>query len=180
MRAEQEQTRARRMKTQFEFLWELISALDRAGISHMITGSLASTYYGRPRTTQDVDLVIESEQSQLRGFVDAARSQGYYADPDDALTHRSMFNIIDPESVSMAAPEDAILSKLEWARESRSELQFMDALGILLIEKESLDFAYLEPWASSLGLSADLSRLLSRGDGLSEPKGYSPGGPRAA
>ena len=69
----------------------------------------------------------------------------------------------------MAAPEDAILSKLEWARESRSERQFLDALGILLIEKESLDFVYFERWASSLGLSADLSRLSSRADGLSEP-----------
>jgi hypothetical protein len=35
----------------------------------------------------------------------------------------------------MAVPEDAILSKLEWACESRSEPQFLDALGILLIDK---------------------------------------------
>lgn len=186
------------MKTQFEFLKELLSALNQTGISYMITGSLASTYYGRPRTTQDVDLVIEAEKIPLRAFVDTVRKLGYYADPDDAadaLLHRSMFNIIDPESgykldaiirkdreysseefkrrkkvilhgetVFMATPEDAILSKLEWSRESQSERQFLDALGIVLMEKDSLDLPYLKRWASSLGLSADLARLWSKAD----------------
>jgi len=196
------------MKSQFEFLKELLSTLNQAGISYMITGPLASTYYGRPRTTQDIDLVIEAESIPLRAFVDTVRRLGYYADPDDAadaLIHRSMFNIIDPESgykldaiirkdrdysieefkrrkevflngepVFMAAPEDAILNKLEWARESQSERQFLDALGIVLIEKDSLDFGYLKRWASFLGLSADLSRLLSKSDGESGPQVHIP------
>jgi hypothetical protein len=43
----------------------LTSALDRAGIAYMVTGSFASAYHGIPRATQDIDMVIETTSDQL-------------------------------------------------------------------------------------------------------------------
>lgn len=53
----------------------------------------------------------------------------------------------------LVAPEDLILSKLDWARESRSEVQLADVRN-LLASVADLDRAYLEHWAPRLGLDA--------------------------
>ncbi len=36
----------------------ITAAFDQAGIAYMLTGSFAAAYYGTPRSTQDIDLVI--------------------------------------------------------------------------------------------------------------------------
>ena len=37
----------------------VLRALDDAGVSHMLVGGLTSNYYGIPRATQDVDIVVQ-------------------------------------------------------------------------------------------------------------------------
>lgn len=61
---------------------------------------------------------------------------------------------IDGQRMWLVAPEDLILSKLEWARSSRSELQLRDVRG-LLRAVPALDQSYVERWARDLGI-ADL------------------------
>src|SRR6266540_7054074 len=57
------------------------------------------------------------------------------------------------QAVPIVTPEDAILSKLEWARRSGdSEKQLADAAGVLDLNP-SLDRAYIEHWAADLGVS---------------------------
>jgi hypothetical protein len=66
------------------------------------------------------------------------------------------------KAVPVVTPEDAILSKLEWARRSGdSERQLADAAGVLAVHP-SLDRRYIERWAVDLGVS-DLWRQISRG-----------------
>lgn len=52
----------------------------------------------------------------------------------------------------LVAPEDLILSKLDWSKENRSEVQLEDVRN-LLASVEDLDYSYLETWASKLGLT---------------------------
>jgi hypothetical protein len=52
-----------------EVFQRITAALDRAGIGYMLTGSFASAYYGAPRSTQDIDLVIEATPEQMRPFI---------------------------------------------------------------------------------------------------------------
>jgi Nucleotidyltransferase of unknown function (DUF6036) len=64
----------------------------------MLSGSFASAYYGAPRSTQDIDLVIATTPAQLRTFVQNLPSDEYYADLDAALKahkRQSLFNVID-------------------------------------------------------------------------------------
>jgi hypothetical protein len=51
-----------------------------------------------PRSTQDVDFVIEATPEQLRAFIKSLPSDEYYVDEDAALEahkRQSMFNMID-------------------------------------------------------------------------------------
>jgi hypothetical protein len=51
----------------------------------------------------------------------------------------------------VAAPEDIVLSKLEWAKAGGSLRQIEDAAGILKAQP-ALDFAYLAEWVRDLGI----------------------------
>jgi hypothetical protein len=81
-----------------DFLARIVGALNRAQIPHMVAGSFASTHHGVPRTTQDIDLVIEPTGASLKAFVVSLPPQDYYVSEEaalDALRRRSMFNVID-------------------------------------------------------------------------------------
>ena len=55
--------------------------------------------------------------------------------------------------VAVVTPEDAILSKLEWARRSAdSERQIRDAAGVVELSP-TIDRAYVQRWARELGVS---------------------------
>lgn len=87
------------MITQKEFLERLTGLLDKAGIPYMVAGSMSSSLHGRPRATQDADVVIDPTEDQLGSFI-ALLEQGYYISREaalDALHHRTMFNVIDLE-----------------------------------------------------------------------------------
>jgi hypothetical protein len=60
--------------------------------------------------------------------------------------------------VAVVAPEDLILSKLDWARESGSELQRRDVQNIIAAVGD-LDWDYLEQWADELQLGEMLEQV---------------------
>jgi len=71
---------------------------------------------------------------------------------------------VDPEHPSarffFASPEDIVLSKLEWFRlgDEVSETQWRDVIGVLKVQENSIDRAYLEKWAAELGIADLLER----------------------
>lgn len=70
----------------------------------------------------------------------------------------------DPErSVYVASPEDIILSKLRWYRQTneRSERQWSDVLGVMSVQADNLDLEYLRQWARELNVSDLLERALT-------------------
>ncbi len=58
---------------------------------------------------------------------------------------------VDDRVLYIVAPEDLILSKLDWAKESRSEVQLTDVRNLLESVK-GLDRRYLGRWAKQLGV----------------------------
>src|SRR5262245_47104342 len=61
------------------------------------------------------------------------------------------------ETIDVVSPEDVILLKLEWYRigGETSDRQWGDVLGVLRVQGDRLDAAYLDHWATDLGV-ADL------------------------
>jgi hypothetical protein len=177
-----------------EALRAAVDILERLRIPYMLTGSVATSYHGRPRATHDADIVIDPDPAQLDALVQAFEAAGFYVDgasARSALRLRHQFNVIETRYASkidlivrkerpfsheefgrrtrvelaigrdaaMVTPEDAILSKLEWARRSDSERQLRDAAGVLELNP-LLDRAYVERWAAVLGVM-DLWRRIS-------------------
>ena len=84
---------------------ELVAAalahLERAGIPHMVTGSIASTYYGEARATRDLDIVIDPSAAALDRLVADLVKSGFYVDIEaarSALAARTQFNAIGPDA----------------------------------------------------------------------------------
>jgi hypothetical protein len=76
----------------------IVTTFQAIGIPYMVVGSFASTFHGEPRTTRDVDLVIDPSATQLDELLAALDPELYYVDPDvarDALRRRVMFNVIE-------------------------------------------------------------------------------------
>lgn len=60
---------------------------------------------------------------------------------------------VEGHAFQIVAPEDLILSKLEWAKDSRSEVQLSDARN-LVAGVPDLDRDYLRLWAGRLGVES--------------------------
>lgn len=56
------------------------------------------------------------------------------------------------QQIFIVSPEDLILSKLDWAKESRSQMQLNDVRN-LISSVQGLDAEYLARWADRLGLT---------------------------
>ena len=64
--------------------------------------------------------------------------------------------------VRIASPEDIVLSKLEWAALGESERPLRDAVGVVAVQGESLDRAYVERWVRTLGIEKQWQRRLAK------------------
>ena len=77
----------------------------------------------------------------------------------------------DPErSAYVASPEDIILAKLRWYRQTneKSERRRSDVLGVISVQADKLDLEYLDHWARELIVADLLERALdeSRGESI--------------
>ncbi|PYS32482.1 MAG: hypothetical protein DMG14_34425 [Acidobacteria bacterium] len=182
----------------------LAHILNDLQIQYVVGGSMASSVYGIPRATQDVDLMANVKLDHVERLTAALEPEFYVASEliVDAVHQQTSFNVVHlqtmfkadvfvaadnewsreemsrartevvlPEealAIRFSSPEDTILHKLLWYRIGghESDKQWNDILGILRIQGNSLDFAYLERWAGSLKIDDLLGR--ARTEGTSE------------
>ncbi|MDC4203122.1 MAG: hypothetical protein MPW14_15410 [Candidatus Manganitrophus sp.] len=63
-------------------------------------------------------------------------------------------------SINVVSPEDLILSKLDWARDSLSEMQIRDVKNLMKTIPD-LDRQYIESWVKKLGLNVIYRKVTS-------------------
>lgn len=174
------------------FIMIVLDSLSQADVEYMIGGAIAVWAWGDPRTTRDVDVVINlpiekmkafSEELQKRDMlvpvdiildayletradlpVDAIHMYtGYKAEffllrpeneyGNEAFARRCLVDIGTPlGKVYVTAPEDLILNKLRYYRISQQPKHTRDITSILIALGDELDKAYLERWATRLGV----------------------------
>ncbi len=59
--------------------------LAKAGLPYMVTGATAAILYGQPRTTNDLDVVIELKTADLPRLRAAFPERDYYLPPDEVI-----------------------------------------------------------------------------------------------
>jgi len=132
-----------------EILRRITAALDQADIEYMLTGSFASAYHGVPRSTQDIDFVINATEEKLKTLVQALPETQYYVDLTGALeAHRrqSIFNLIDLESgwkIDFIICKSRAFSEEEFRRRRRAMLH---GANIFVASAEDVIVSKLE-WA---------------------------------
>lgn len=62
------------------------------------------------------------------------------------------------QQVWVTSPEDLILSKLVWTKQTPSELQLRDVRSLLAVQT-SLDWPYINRWAARLTVTALLAEV---------------------
>lgn len=74
--------------------------LNDLGLRYMVSGSIAAIYYGEPRLTNDVDIVVFLGREDIRHFETAFPPEGFYCPPSDVMLieaareQRGHFNLI--------------------------------------------------------------------------------------
>lgn len=155
----------------------------------MLIGAFALTAWGRPRATLDFDFMIAAESVSDR-LVFLMKQAGF--ELDDAWAQhnpmirdlqarfrsgRVVIDILLPRDAHdrvalrrrrkrrygryylwFPAPEDLLLQKLKAGRPQ----DFADAVGIVARCGDQLDRRYLARWARRLGITAELSHVLSQ------------------
>lgn len=85
------------MRGEKELLIDCLERLNRSGIPYMLTGSFASNYWGTPRTTHDLDVVLVMQPADVERFISAFR-EGFFLQPESvkqAFKPPFQFNAID-------------------------------------------------------------------------------------
>lgn len=86
--------------THEEIVKKVVDALEKNGVSYMLTGAFAVNYYGKARLTHDIDLVVQISLDDAHKVVSLFQDEFYVALEGiiDAVKHGTMFNLIHPET----------------------------------------------------------------------------------
>jgi hypothetical protein len=110
-------------------------ALERTEVGYFLGGSLATSFQGEPRATNDVDLVVDLAPEQVRPFV-AALGPDFDVDEEAlarAAQERTSWNIIYAPAVTkidLFVLRDAPFDQAEFARRRRIEVRAGEGLFI--------------------------------------------------
>lgn len=150
----------------------IVDRLERLQIPYMIVGSVAGLAHGRPRATQDFDVVVDLDLDRLDALLAALPADRYYVSREaavDALRRETLFNIIDMETgwkVDVVPLKRREFSRTELAR--RRPLQLL-GMTVQVASVEDTIIAKLE-WSTLAGGSArqleDVRELLRAGSAI--------------
>ncbi len=90
-----------RQEEQNDVLRDCAEKLERLGIAYMLTDSMALAHYAMPRTTADIDIVIEISMDDVDKFIGEFEPD-YYIPHDrirDAISRNRMFNILNQKTI---------------------------------------------------------------------------------
>jgi hypothetical protein len=167
-----------------EVLRGVCSYLNEHDMAYVIVGGIAVMYHGVPRTTVDIDLILKLEDSEIELFASFLNSEGFDVSKkelNDALrtgTHCTVFVgdgllrldlqgtssqfdemtlerriSVEFEGVQMylGSAEDTLINKILF----QGEQDLQDARGILVRNKDDLDYAYIDMMCKDLGIYED-------------------------
>jgi hypothetical protein len=87
--------------SQQELLKTVVRALEQLDVEYMVSGSIASSLQGEPRSTHDIDIVVDLPRSKAHALAAAFPPPVYYLDEQavtEAVAAKGMANLINTDS----------------------------------------------------------------------------------
>lgn len=110
---------------QDDLLRYAVGVLDRLGLRYLVTGSMATIYFGEPRFTNDIDIVVDLPMERVKVFCESFPEVEFYLSEEavrTAIRQYAQFNIIHPASglkVDVMIPADTPFNRSRFARHIR-------------------------------------------------------------
>ena len=174
-----------------EILTLVCNFLNENRIEYVIVGGMAVLFYGNPRTTLDIDYVIQLSDKDIPALVKFLKDNGFFADEYDmqaALEEKSHCTVEDKETmfrldikgVYSEMDERALRNKKKTELDGTviyiaspedtiankllfsREQDFKDALGIYARQHDTLDMEYLKSICKKIGVYDDFLDLRKR------------------
>ena len=167
-----------------KLMLDVVEVIEREQIPYMLVGSFSSNYYGIPRSTKDVDLVVELGSQSVHAITRHLDSR-FHLQPQMAFesvtgTARHIIDVVgspfkieifrlsgdahDHERfqrrirvpwrdrhVWLPSAEDVIVTKLRWLSGLRRNKDWDDSLHVASVQRDKLDWAYIERWCEQHG-----------------------------
>jgi hypothetical protein len=99
-----------------------VNTLERLQIPYLVVGSFASSIWGEPRLTMDIDIVIDLRADQIVPLCQAFPAPEFYVSETavrEAVTRRRQFNVLHPTSankIDFMIPRDEAWSRMQLTR----------------------------------------------------------------
>lgn len=134
-----------------DLLGTFISPLEKGKISYFITGSIASIFYGEPRLTHDIDIVVHLSQVDFSKFSALFSSNLFYCPPEEVIQVEANrrpfghFNLIHHQTGLKADIYPDCDDKLhQWAFTNRKRINIETDLAIWIAPPEYVIIRKLE------------------------------------
>ncbi|MHA1860367.1 MAG: DUF6036 family nucleotidyltransferase [Candidatus Asgardarchaeia archaeon] len=181
------------MESSFErFVKRAILALNELKVDYVIVGGVAAIIYGRPRTTMDIDVIIDlSEIEEIKGIVAVFKKYDLDVREEEILIsikERSHFSIFD-EKTPFRVDMKGVYTKLdEIVMRNRHKITLFgietwvecpedlivakliygspqdieDVLSVIINLKDNLNMGYLKKRAREEGIYDVLMRIIKK------------------
>lgn len=183
-----------------EILHAVCDFLNRERVPYVVVGGMAAMFHGLPRTTMDVDILLDLPEKKIGRLFSFLKERGFFASPDDfrvALAERSHCTVQDKHSMfrldlkGIYTPADReTLERRVVFRHGDvgirlsapedliahkllfgSEQDLRDAEAVYARQKGRLDMDYLRGKCRRLGVSAEFRRMKEKVDRLTREEG---------
>ncbi len=108
-----------------ELLRFMVSVLEKLGLRYFVTGSTASIFFGEPRFTNDIDIVVDLPAHRVAELCAQFPEEEFYLSEEAvrrAVKRHDQFNILHPASalkVDVMVPADTMFNRSRFARMQR-------------------------------------------------------------
>nr|QNO52115.1 hypothetical protein GAKKPHMA_00021 [Methanosarcinales archaeon ANME-1 ERB6] len=174
-----------------EILKLVCGFLNEEKVEYVVVGGLAVLFYGIPRTTMDIDMIISMDMDETKRFAEFLMENDFFADEEDiktAFEEKSHATIEDKTSmirldikgiygendrITLERRKEVSLADFEFYVASPedtiankllfgSEQDVKDAEGIYARQFDDLDMAYLEKRCKRLGVYEEVLTMKKR------------------
>lgn len=165
--------------------------LNENNLRYVIVGGIAVMYHGVPRTTVDIDFIVDMSKTEIELFISFLQSENFDANIQDmieALDEHTHCTIFVDESL-LRLDIQGVISDFDRATLERaikvefydtiislgsvedtlinkilfaSEQDIRDAAGIFARHKDELDFEYIEKTCETLGIDSKWVQFRSK------------------